>query len=180
MKWVSRVTTILIGLMGLVVAVVFIFLTAGIKPMYVVSESMEPTFFKGDMVLKVDNNLVEPGVGDVVAFKAPWLDNKIVTHRVLEISEDSLITKGDNNLVADPLGSPDQLVGVIIGKIPWMGWLISPWAIRIIAFSLLVIIIIEVFMGRFFNKATSEGEELEVSSNQLDLVTKLRSNRFYD
>lgn len=71
----------------------------------VTSGSMEPTFKKGDLVL-MQNILVKPKVGDVVIFNDPQgftagSKTVTVTHRIIEISEDIVRTKGDNNPKAD-------------------------------------------------------------------------------
>ena len=85
----------------------------------VVSGSMEPVMYRGDIVV-VDQNTSSVQVGDIVVYKATWV-NEDVIHRVKEIYKTSngstyLITKGDNNPVADPypVQYPDQVVSKVV------------------------------------------------------------------
>ena len=85
----------------------------------VVSGSMEPVMYRGDIVI-VDQNPSSVQVGDIVVYKATWV-NEDVIHRVKEIQElpngtTYLITKGDNNLVPDPypVKYPDQVISKVV------------------------------------------------------------------
>lgn len=71
----------------------FIFFTV------VVSDSMNPTLKKGDLVLVQKIN-VKPQVGDIVTFKAPDIDLPI-THRITSISGNEFRVKGDANSEED-------------------------------------------------------------------------------
>ncbi len=71
----------------------------------VTSGSMEPTFKKGDLVF-VQDILVKPNVGDIIIFTDPRgnIAGNVpvtVTHRINEISGNTIRTKGDNNPVPD-------------------------------------------------------------------------------
>ncbi len=71
----------------------------------VTSGSMEPSFKKGDLVF-MQNILVKPKVGDIIIFPDPQgliagSRPVTVTHRVVELSGDTLRTKGDNNPALD-------------------------------------------------------------------------------
>jgi signal peptidase len=103
----------------------------------VVSGSMEPVMYRGDIVI-VDKNPSSVQVGDIVVYKATWI-NEDVIHRVKEIYKTSngstyLIMKGDNNQVADPypVQYPDQVVSKVVSIngqpliIPKIGY-ISLW-----------------------------------------------------
>lgn len=86
----------------------------------VTSGSMEPTFKKGDLVF-MQNVLVKPKVGDIVIFPDPQRNivaNKpvTVTHRINEISGDTIRTKGDNNPAPDTwrIGKKDILGEAVI------------------------------------------------------------------
>ncbi|MCD6372454.1 MAG: signal peptidase I [Thermococcus sp.] len=78
----------------------------------VVSGSMEPVFYRGDVVLLKginEENIDDIEVGDVVVYKRPGYEYPII-HRVREISEVNLggktekcfLTWGDNNWAPDP------------------------------------------------------------------------------
>lgn len=75
----------------------------GFRPMFVVSESMEPVIHKYQFILAVVVDAEDIKVGDIVGIKAPKEENaltsKLVVHRIIGINEDgSFILKGDANL----------------------------------------------------------------------------------
>ncbi|CAG8497373.1 13467_t:CDS:2, partial [Ambispora gerdemannii] len=80
----------------------------------VLSGSMEPAFYRGDLLfLGMPDEPVR--VGDIVVFKIPGRDVPIV-HRVIKLhderdtSKQFILTKGDNNQVDDRgLYNPGQL-----------------------------------------------------------------------
>ena len=79
----------------------------------VVSGSMEPAFYRGDIVLVEKANFFgidefnpeEVQVGDVVVYDAAWYDQPVI-HRVINITDINgttmYVIKGDNNDRADP------------------------------------------------------------------------------
>jgi len=85
--------------------------------------SMIPTFYPGDMMIVYgDKNLK---VGDVVVFDVPERQYPII-HRIHEIRDSGIITKGDNNPSTDEANwgviSLDKIYGKAILKIPILGW----------------------------------------------------------
>ncbi len=59
----------------------------------VVSNSMYPTFERGDLVL-VQSILIDPKPGDIIMFNRPDI-NYPITHRVISISQGKIYTGGD-------------------------------------------------------------------------------------
>lgn len=94
----------------------------GIMPMSVKSDSMSPTFKKGDMIIvKEIDDLYSLQKDDVITFYTIVDGSRIInTHRIVDIKEEggsrNYITRGDNNSVDDnlPVGASD-----IIGR--WTG-----------------------------------------------------------
>ncbi|MGZ7108799.1 MAG: signal peptidase I [Methanobacterium sp.] len=84
----------------------------------VVSGSMEPVLYRGDIVI-IDSNPSSVQVGDIVVYKATWF-NQPVIHRVIKIGKDQsgstvMITKGDNNPSPDPaLVYSDQIISKVV------------------------------------------------------------------
>lgn len=122
------------------------FTSTGLRPMYVVSESMEPLLHRGDLVLRSSTELVTPCVGDIVSFEPPWYEGKTVTHRLISIDGDKIITKGDNNSFSDPPISEEHLTGVIVGKARFLGWLYFPVIVYSISSVLLLSLGIEIYL----------------------------------
>lgn len=73
----------------------------GIKPMIVMSGSMEPTIKTYQLVLTVPVSGEEVHVNDIVTYKAA--SGITVIHRVIDITEQGFVFKGDNNSKADEM-----------------------------------------------------------------------------
>jgi len=86
----------------------------------VFSDSMVPTFFRGDMIVVYGSKNVN--VGDIVVFDVP--DRKYpIIHRINNITDSIITTKGDHNQYPDPWRTTkDKLHGKAILKIPLLGW----------------------------------------------------------
>jgi len=79
----------------------------------VVSGSMEPAFYRGDIVLVEKANFLgiqefnpeDVKVGDVVVYDAAWFDQPVI-HRIINITDINgttmYVIKGDNNDRPDP------------------------------------------------------------------------------
>lgn len=93
----------------------------------VVSGSMEPSFYRGDIVatenvntygIQEFNPYTDVNVGDVVVYDAIWYSEPVI-HRVIDIQQINgstyYIIKGDNNQVQDPYPvSPSQIRSKVI------------------------------------------------------------------
>ena len=67
---------------------------------YAYSESMTPTIDKGDLFF-INPLARNPGVGDVMVFRA---NGRWTVHRVVAVTQDGYITKGDANVATDQTG----------------------------------------------------------------------------
>lgn len=123
------------GIWLLIALVVLLFATIiaqlfGIQRYLVVSGSMEPSLYAGDMVFVNSNvDFEDVQLGDVIIFQ--YEDMNII-HRVVDEAiidgEKRLKTKGDNNKNADGyLTTEDNFSGVVVDEyvIPKIGFLID-------------------------------------------------------
>ncbi|MEN4018165.1 MAG: signal peptidase I [Methanobacterium sp.] len=84
----------------------------------VVSGSMEPVLYRGDIVI-IDNNPRTAQVGDIIVYKAAWFPQPVI-HRIIYIGETPegdtfFVTKGDNNPSPDPVAVyPDQIISKVV------------------------------------------------------------------
>lgn len=100
----------------------------------VVSGSMEPVFYRGDIVIVEKTNFLgiqefnpnDAQVGDIVVYNAQWFPNPVI-HRIINVTEVNgskyFVIKGDNNPSPDPyLVSPSQITErvVTIGDQPFI------------------------------------------------------------
>lgn len=85
----------------------------GVRPMLVVSGSMEPVLPVGSLVVTKAVTADKVEVGDVVGY---WTGNRfiginpIILHRVIAITEEGYLLKGDNNETADPIMKQERII----------------------------------------------------------------------
>lgn len=79
--------------------------------MFVVkSGSMEPTISTDDIILvKIQQN--DLNVNDIISYEE---DNMIITHRIIEVQQNDITTKGDNNNTQDGLTKREKVIGKVI------------------------------------------------------------------
>ena len=98
----------------------------GIYMFNIVSESMEPTFYKDDLAIVRKCTLKELKKGDIITFNQ---DDRTISHRILQITKEKgdikFITKGDNNDVPDKEQVEfEDIYGKVLFVIPKIGKLI--------------------------------------------------------
>lgn len=82
----------------------------------VMSGSMEPTFSKGALLLVKE--MSEIHTGDIVVYQS---GSMLVSHRVVEMDGDTVITKGDANNTEDESFDRSLIKGKVIGWVPGLG-----------------------------------------------------------
>lgn len=144
----------------------------GYSPFSVQSNSMSPTFKKGDLIIVKKTDITSLKKGDIISFFAQEQGKMIIkTHRISAIDNvDTIVltTKGDANELEDDIVVTDvDLVGKYIGKrIPYIGaimdFLKSKWGFLLfIIIPLALLFIIEL---RGFIKLIIEEKEEELKS----------------
>ena len=111
---------------ALYVILIIVVLIAAQHLNVVVSGSMEPVMYRGDIVVIEKANLLgiqefDPHtvqVGDIVVYNAVWYDSPVI-HRIIKIAEINGTThymiKGDNNDEADPYWvTADQITDRVV------------------------------------------------------------------
>lgn len=96
----------------------------GYRSYTVLSGSMEPVFYPGDIVIVKHKDKSDIQVNDIVTYR----DDKggIVTHRIIEKVDNGYITKGDNNNVKDTdILKEDNIIGEFKFRIPKLGYVVS-------------------------------------------------------
>lgn len=113
-------------------------LNTKIPVVVVVSGSMTPNINKGDLLFvrgtdpsNIMTGTIEDQTGDVIVFDALGLwsgaPSEPIVHRVVDKYQIGdtwyFRTKGDANLSVDPVAVPeDRIFGVVVGLIPFIGW----------------------------------------------------------
>ncbi len=88
----------------------------------VVSESMEPTLHRGDLIIARGGEVEE---NDIIIYSGP--KNYPIIHRVVEVKEEGgvtgYVTRGDNNPSHDPwLVTPESVHGEVVICVPLLGY----------------------------------------------------------
>ena len=116
MKKVVQVIAIILIIINIGLILLNSFNVLGYRTLKIVSGSMEKEISVNDRVIVKKDNLYT--AGDIVTLK---YDDIYVTHRVIKITADEVIAKGDANNTADNPTSIKNIVGkvvlVINGKI---------------------------------------------------------------
>jgi len=81
----------------------------------VATGSMEPNYKIGDIVLVKDNSKYK--VGDVITYK---YGNSYVTHRIVHMKKDVIVTRGDANNTNDAQITKKDVVGKVICKLGFL------------------------------------------------------------
>ena len=85
----------------------------GYRSYTVLSGSMEPEFYPGDMVITKHKSKTDIKVNDIVTYRDN--DGVIITHRIMEETPEGYITKGDNNNVEDAdMLTEKNIIGEVI------------------------------------------------------------------
>lgn len=120
------------------------------KPALVLSGSMEPTISTKD--LAIIKKAGSYAVNDIVVFKDE--SDNMVMHRVVDINNDTVITKGDANNSADDPISRDKIIGIYSFKIPLLGKIIkslkTPLGLPVLSLVMMLVVFLpDDFIKRF-------------------------------
>jgi len=163
----------------------------------VVSGSMEPSIREGDLLFvmganpeDIKNGTAEDKNGDVIVFDARGLwvgaPEEPIVHRVIDkyLVGDTWYfrTKGDANSLPDRAPVPEsRIIGVVIGGIPYIGWvkilltesgLLIPLLV-IISVLLVISIIWDIFQGDDEDQKKKNDKNQESSEKQPPKTNKL-------
>ncbi len=137
----------------------------------VATGSMEKSINVGDAVLvKIDSDYK---VGDVVTYQN---GNDFITHRVVSIDDDFVVTKGDNNNVNDNPVDKKLVLGKVIKILPrvgvWKKVLLTPKIIVLIIATLFIFSILFAYDGKVIKIVSSKKEEEEIENKVNKEVNK--------
>ena len=151
----------------------------------VVSGSMEPQIHKGDLLFvmgrepeNIKNGTIIDKDGDIIVFNAqglwPYAPIEPIVHRVIEKYQIGdtwyFRTKGDANSMPDAAPVPEgRIIGVVVGGIPYIGWvkifltdsgLLIPLLV-IISALLIISIVRDIYKGDDDDNDEKNKDELE-------------------
>lgn len=118
----------------------------GYSTAVVASGSMEPALSVDDLIINHAQN--HYAKGDIITFQN---GNSLTTHRIVAITEEGYVTKGDANNAADlDVVSEDAVVGRVVMMIPYLGNILfilkTPLGMTLLIFAGLLIIELPFFL----------------------------------
>ncbi|HVI39447.1 MAG TPA: signal peptidase I, partial [Anaerovoracaceae bacterium] len=142
----------------------------GYKPFIVLSGSMEPAIFPGDLIITKNIDPKEIKVGDIITFRAD--ETAAVSHRVTEITTEGGLffhTKGDANIGADSgVVSPGSIEGTYLLRIGKLGnlalFLQTPIGLLIFVIIPLCLFIVYDIVSRKFRSKGEKSREAELEA----------------
>ena len=150
----------------------------------VISGSMEPNIHEGDLlfIMGVDAEEIKSGTaedktGDVIVFNAQGLwsgaPQEPIVHRVIGKYLDGdtwmFVTKGDANSLPDPDPVPEnRIIGVVVGRIPYIGWVKIFLTESGLLIPLLVVISVALVISIVRDILKGEDEEEDNKTNVKD------------
>lgn len=134
----------------------------------VLSGSMTPTIYKGDMVFVKVTSAADIKIGDIVTYAASSdpTGKTVVTHRVTAVKKGNdqqpvFTTQGDANPTADKPVSAGQIVGVAVGKLRYVGGILDfvrEHVLIVLIFTVAVLLLVTGMKLIFGKKRTSTVE----------------------
>jgi len=104
------------------ISIGIVWFSVGLFPVFptvILTGSMEPFMYSGDVAILKNVEVSEIEVGDVIQF---WVNDYYIVHRVIGIDEGMYQTKGDNNNSADSeLVVYEQIKGKVSYVVPNLG-----------------------------------------------------------
>src|SRR5574344_988416 len=151
----------LIYFLVIIYLLIFIPTIFGEKPLVVISGSMEPTLNVGGILYYHEKDFEDFKVDDVIVYQ---LEDHIISHRVYDITENGIITKGDaNNSYDNLLINENQILGE--GKnwcIPLIGYYADfIYNHKYLLFITLLIIMVDMISDRHKMKEVYVNEKNE-------------------
>ncbi len=124
MKKVLHIFSIALQILVILLAGLLLsFRLLGWEQYTVLTGSMEPGLPVGSLLVVRPVEKEDISVGDVITFYSSG-GQDVVTHRVLDVTEDHIITKGDANNVRDPSPVPfNRVKGKLVFSIPLLGFI---------------------------------------------------------
>lgn len=116
--------------------------TGAYRTLTVLSGSMSPTFDPGSVLVVRPTRISELEIGDVITYRIPVDDHRVVTHRIVELGERDgrpvVRTRGDASSTPDPwltqldgdtawratTSIPLLGYGIVALRIPWISWIL--------------------------------------------------------
>lgn len=143
----------------------------GIGASVVLSGSMEPTISVGDLLIIREQEHYE--VGSIVVYQS---GNMPVVHRIVDLTGESVTTRGDANNMNDEPVPITAVKGEVVGAIPWVGnvvWTLKSPVATVIMLAAAVLLVEWSFRT---GKAEKEAEKEKLKAEIRALMDELKED----
>ena len=150
----------------------------GFRLFTVATGSMKGVYNVNDVIAVKDFDNKKLKVGDDIAFvgNRGGLENKLVTHRIIKIEEDSngriFTTKGVKNSVEDPSITESQILGKVVGVVPVVTQINHVVKSQLGFFCLIFCPLVLVIVLEIFQTIT----DIKLENNELQEINKKEIN----
>ena len=142
----------------------------GVGAAVVLSGSMEPTFSTGDILVVVKSRSFK--VGDIVIYQT---GRTAVSHKIVSIDGNTVVTKGEaNNTEDDPI-TVDQIKGKVLFAIPGMGAIID-WIRTPLGTFIIIGLALFLLERSYKTERKQEDKDVKALKTEIDELKK-RQNR---
>lgn len=110
----------------ILIIIITIYTVSDVRFLTVIGTSMNPDITQNDIVVVVPTDTMSLEIGDVITYKL-YMEGKdyMFTHRIVNIENGIIMTKGDNMPESDGYDVMSKdVVGRVVGIIPYIGGLI--------------------------------------------------------
>lgn len=174
------VTRIVAVILIIVMTASLVLYVLGMRSMYVVSNSMSPTFSRGSLLI-VSRDHDHPRVGDIIAFEPEWFTQGVVTHRVHAIRGSEIFTKGDNNPVVDPAPvTSDRVDGRVLIIVPFAGLLVNTPVLTAFIVIFNILVLMSLVIQHFDNSRNDSRNGSKISHTEGKLLMSRYSDKSYE
>lgn len=143
----------------------------GVGAAVVLSGSMEPELSVGDLLIISERESYE--IDDVVVYQDSGM---AITHRIVFIADNEIITRGDANNTDDSPISREQIKGEVVIAIPFVGYAVNAIKTPIGTFGLLAgsVFLLE---RSFHAEKKKDKKELEAIKAEIEKIKQEQSNK---
>lgn len=134
----------------------------GFAFLVVTTGSMEPEIDAGELIIIKEFDKYK--IGDVVSFIDK--DDFLVTHRIIGLNEEKMITKGDNNNLLDEEINLNNIKGKVIIHSKILGFFVL-YLLKPLVFIYLITLVILNIIRNFWNEESEDktNEEIKIENN---------------
>lgn len=143
---------------------------------------LEDSLDIGDLAIIKRGSYEDIKIGDIVVFQQPITDdiNILVIHRVIDIKEQGLVTKGDANSTPDQgFVTEDEYQGLYVSKITWLKPIVTTVTTSLgktVIFGLITILLLGLLFSEVIHiiKTISHTQKEELDKKTQEEIERLK------